>query len=100
MVNREDINRWLLDAEDLGGNTAELQIAWLREQRLEYSARIRGGDWEVQNVTGEGGSSGAKRHKSDQENHDAIVGALRFLGDTQLGAQGALLQVQFGNIQG
>lgn len=100
MALQQDIDRWLLDAEALGGDTEAEQITWLRAQRLTYSERIRGGDWEVQSVSGEGGNSGAKRHKSDQDNHDAIVGALRKLGDTDLGARGALLQVQFGNILG
>lgn len=100
MADRADRDRWLLDAADKAGDSEDAQIAWLKLRRLEYSEAIRGGDWEVQSVTGEGGSSTSKRHKSDQENHDAIVDALRYLGATDLGSQGSMLHSQFGNIQG
>jgi hypothetical protein len=100
MADRADRNRWLLDAEEAVGTTVAHRVAWLKTQRATYSERIREGDWEIQSTTSEGGSSTARRGVSDKANHDAIVAALRYLGDTDLGSEGALLQVQFGGIQG
>jgi hypothetical protein len=98
MAQTADIDRWLLDAEDAEPGDVEAQITWLRTKRAEYSAEIQAGDWEVQSTTAEGGSASSRRGVSAKENHDAIVGALRKLGATDIGSQGSLLQVQFGNI--
>lgn len=98
MAHTADINRWLLDAEDEHPGDVEDQIAWLKTKRAEYSAEIQSGDWEVQSTTAEGGSASSRRGISARENHDAIVGALRKLGATDIGSRGSLLQVQFGNI--
>lgn len=100
MADRSLINLWLLDAADQAGNEEAAQIAWLREQRQTYSTAVRAGDHEILSSQGDGGSSSSKRGVSDKENHDAIVGALRYLGATDLGSTGTLLQVQFGCIQG
>ncbi len=81
-----------MDAEAHAGADKAAQIAWLK--------RIREGDWEVQSVTGEGGSSSSKRHVSDKDNHDAIVAALREMGETEYGARGTSLTFQFSNILG
>jgi hypothetical protein len=99
-VSRSDIHRWLLDAADNAGADEEDQIDWLREQRKEYSERIKAGDWEITQESGEGGSSAQRRHVSDRDNHDAILGALRALGATDVGGGGGILQVQFGGILG
>lgn len=100
MADRSLINLWLLDAADQAPDEVEAQVAWLREQRKLYSAAVRAGDHEILSSSGDGGSSSSKRGVSDQANHDAIVGALRHLGATDLGSTGTLLQVQFGGIQG
>lgn len=98
MAQNSHRNRWLLNAADACPNDNEdneAQIAWLRSKRSEYAALVDAGDWETQSTTGEAGSSSSRRGVSDQENHDAIVDALRCLGATDIGASGALLQVQF-----
>ena len=100
MADRSLINLWLLDAADEAGEDQAAQIIWLKEKRREYSALVRAGDHEILSSMGDGGSSSSKRGVSDQANHDAIVGALRYLGDTDLGSAGSLLQVQFNCIQG
>lgn len=98
MADSTDITRWLLDAEDAVGKDATAQIQWLRDQRKAYSASTRQGDWAVAGTSFEGGSANAMRGISDKTNHDAIVGALRKLGDTELGSRGTLLSVQLKNI--
>lgn len=98
--DRSDVERWLMDAEAHASADEAAQVAWLKEQRALYSQRIREGDWEVQSVTGEGGSSSSKRHVSDKDNHDAIVAALREMGETEYGARGTSLTFQFSNILG
>lgn len=100
MADRSLIDLWLLDAADAAPDDTDGQIAWLREQRTTYAAAVRAGDHEIVSSSGDGGASASKRHVSDQAHHDAIVGALRNLGATDLGAGGGLLQVQFGNILG
>lgn len=100
MADRSLINLWLLDAADQRGEVEADQIAWLREQRQIYSEAVRAGDHEILSSQGDGGSSSSKRGVSDKDNHDAIVGALRYLGATDLGSTGTLLQVQFSCIQG
>jgi hypothetical protein len=99
MADRSLIDLWLLDAAE-EDRDEEAQIEWLKEQRRAYSERVRAGDHEVTSSSGEGGATSSRRGVSDKANHDAIVGALRELGSTDLGATGALLQVQFGGIQG
>lgn len=81
MADRSLINLWLLDADAAVGGLAADQIAWLKKQRLPYSAAVKSGDWEVNSTTREGTSASSKRGVSDKDNHDAIVAAL-----TQLGA--------------
>lgn len=93
-------NKWLLDAEDAVGDDADAQIVWLKEKRREYTAAIDAGDWETQTASGEAGSSSSRRGVSDLENHDAVLAALRFLGATELGGSGALLNIQVGSILG
>lgn len=88
-------NKWLLDAEDAVGTDADKQIEWLKGKRREYSPAIDAGDWETQSASGEAGSSSSKRGISDLTQHDAIVAAIHFLGGTDLGGGGSLLQVQF-----
>jgi hypothetical protein len=48
-VSRSDIPPWLLVAADNAGADEEDQIDWLREQRKEYSERIKAGDWMKRN---------------------------------------------------
>lgn len=96
MADLSHRNRWLLNAEDACGvDATAAQILWLRAKRAEYAALVDAGDWETQNASGEAGSSSSKRGVSDQVNHDAIVAAIRYLGGTEIGYQGSLLQVQF-----
>ena len=92
--------RWLLNAEDAVGTDTDKQIAWLRDKRAEYAELVNAGDWATTDAAGEAGSSKSTRGVSDQVNHDAIVAALRFLGATDLGAQSAMLNPQFGGILG
>lgn len=98
MADKADINRWVLDAEDANPDDVEAQIVWLREKRAIYSAEIQSGDWEVNSTSLEGSSVNGRRGVTARENHDAIVGALRQLGATDLGRQGTMLQAQFGGI--
>lgn len=100
MADRSLINLWLLDAADQAGTDTAAQIAWLKVERRKYSEAVRAGDHEITSSTSDGGSSTSARRVTDQANHDAIVGALRYLGDTDLGSTGSLLQVQFGSILG
>ena len=93
MADRADRNRWLLNAQDEKGADTAAQILWLREQRKAYAKMVNDGDWEAQEIAADGGSSKSRRGVSDKNNHDAIVDALRHLGDTDLGGTGALLQV-------
>jgi len=97
-ATRLDIQRWLLDAAEEGRSETADQVAWLREQRRGYAERIKAGDWEITQESGEGGSASHKRHVSDRDNHDAIVGALRALGATDGGGGGGILVPQFGGI--
>lgn len=99
MAETSHINRWLLDAEDAVGSDVAKQIEWLREQRKNYSQAVRDGDWEHSQITNEGGSTAMKRGVSDQQNHDAIVGALARLGATDLGQPGGIIIPTFGCIQ-
>ena len=94
MADRSLINLWLLEAADEAGDVVEAQIEWLRGKRREYSKSVLAGDHEVTMSTGEGGSTSSKRGVSDRDNHDAIVGALRDLGATDIGG-GSLLQCLF-----
>lgn len=98
MADQSHRARWLLNAEDAVGSSTSAQIVWLRAKRAEYAALVDSGDWETNNVTGEGGSSTSRRGVSDQDNHDAIVAALRYLGNTDLGSTGSLLHGNFGGI--
>lgn len=95
MADRADRNRWLLNAEDACPDDVDAQIAWLRGKRAKYAEAADAGDWETQHLTSDGGSSTSRRRKTDAENHDAIVDALRYLGATDLGSTGTLLQVNF-----
>lgn len=95
MADKTHRNRWLLNAEDAAPDDVDAQIVWLRAKRTEYAALVDAGDWETNSTTGEAGSSSSKRGVSDQVNHDAIVDAIRFLGGTEVGSTGSLLQVQF-----
>jgi hypothetical protein len=90
--------KWLLDAEDAVGTDADAQIAWLREQRKNYTAAIDAGDWATESTTSDAGSSISKRSIHDLENHDAIVAAIRYLGGTDLGSSGSVLTPQFSGI--
>lgn len=93
MADRADRTRWLLNAQDECGDDTAAQILWLRAKRKEYAEMVNAGDWEAQEIAGDGGSSKSRRGVSDKNNHDAIVDALRHLGDTDLGGTGSLLQV-------
>lgn len=95
MAQNSNKNRWLLNAADAVGDDVAAQIEWLKEKRREYAALVDAGDWETNSTTGEAGSSNSRRGVSDQENHDAIVDALRSLGGTEVGSKGSLLQTQF-----
>lgn len=84
MADENLITKWLLDAEDEAGAVVADQIAWLREERKRYSQLMTDGDWAVTGTSDEGGSGTATRGISAKDNHDAIVGALRKLGATDL----------------
>lgn len=95
MANLSLRNKWLLDAEDAVGTDTDAQSTWLKAKRREYTPAIDAGDWETQSASGEAGSSSSKRHISDMTQHDAIVSAIHYLGGTDLGGGGFLLQAQF-----
>lgn len=95
MAQNSNKNRWLLNAQDAVGDETDKQIEWLRAKRKEYASLVDAGDWETNSTTGEAGSSSSQRGVSDQENHDAIVDAIRSLGGTEVGSKGSLIQVQF-----
>ena len=95
MAQNSNKNRWLLNAEDAAPDDIPGQIEWLRGKRREYAALVDAGDWETNSTSGEAGSSSSRRGVSDQENHDAIVDAIRALGGTEVGGKGSMLQVQF-----
>ena len=99
MADRSHRTRWLLNAADAVGDSTAAQIVWLKAKRVEYAALVDAGDWQTTDVNGEGGMSKSMRGVSDQMQHDAIVDALRYLGSTDLGSTGSLLQVQFNGIQ-
>jgi len=95
MANVSLRNKWLLDAEDAVGTDNDAQITWLKGKRRDYTPAIDAGDWETQSASGEAGASSSRRHITDLTQHDAIVSAIYYLGGTDLGGGGALLQVQF-----
>ena len=85
-----------MNAEDACGvGETAAKIAWLRKKRAYYAEFADSGDWEAQQISGDGGASISRRGISDKANHDAIVDAIRSLGGTELGATGALLQSTF-----
>lgn len=99
MADRSLINFWLAEAADQCGDDESAQIEWLRAKRRDYAPAVMAGDHEITSSAGDGGSSSSRRGISDRDHHDAILGALRSLGATDIGG-GALLQVQFSSILG
>jgi hypothetical protein len=74
-VSLPDIKRWRLNAEDETDDLEE-QLAWLKEQRKPYDVAIRALDQFITSDSTEGSSSTGGRGKSNQDEHDAIVGAI------------------------
>lgn len=75
-VSRSDIKRWRLNAEDAVGEDLADQLAWLKEQRKPYDEKIRELDQFVTSDSLEGASTQGGRGRSNQDEHDAIVGAM------------------------
>jgi hypothetical protein len=94
MADQSDITRWLLDAEDIAPGDKPAQIVWLKAQRTTYAEAVKSGDWAIGSSSFEGASSSGTRGISDKANHDAIVGALKKLGATNLGGSGSLLSLR------
>lgn len=96
MADRSLINLWLLDAAEDSRSTVNAQVTWLKARRKEYSEKVRGGDWEASSLSEDGASGSLKRGVSDQANHDAIVEALRILGETVVGEKPGIIIPTFG----
>lgn len=75
-ATRSDIKRWRLNAEDAAGDDLAAQLAWLKEQRKPYDQKVRELDQFVTADSLEGASTQGGRGKSNQDEHDAIVGAI------------------------
>lgn len=75
-VSRSDIKRWRLNAEDAVGDDLTAQINWLKQQRKPYDLKIRELDQFITSDSLEGASTQGGRGKSNQDEHDAIVGAI------------------------
>lgn len=95
---RSLIDLWVMDAEAEAPDDTAAQIEWLQGQRAVYSEKVKAGDWAATNTSDPGGSASYERGVSDMDQHEAIVGALRRLGATEAGAEGALLHGKFGGI--
>lgn len=102
-VSRSDIKRWRLNAEDAVGADLEDQLAWLKEQRKPYDLAIRALDQFVTADSTEGASTQGGRGKSNQDEHDAIVGAIDQI-KAELGtggkSRGTLLGFRINDITG
>ena len=75
-ANRDDIKRWLLNAEDAVGTDAAEQITWLREKRKAYAKKADNLDWEITQDSTDGASTVGRRGTSNRDEHDSIVAAI------------------------
>lgn len=84
MADQRLVRMWQRDAKAQVGSSLQAQIDWLETKRVEYSAAVKAGDWEVQSNTYDGASNTAKRHITDFEHHEAILSLIEKL-EQQLG---------------
>lgn len=90
MAQRDLINYWLEEAED-NSSTEAGKIGYLKGKRADYSAAIEGGDFESTGISDEGSASSWKRGISALDHRNAIRGALRQLGATDVGEKPGIL---------
>lgn len=97
-----DIKRWRLNAEDESDDLEE-QITWLKAQRIPYATKIAALDLYITSDSTEGVSTTGGRGKSNQDEHDAIVGAIDQI-KAELGtggkARGTMLGFRINHITG